>query len=429
MSNSNYSLWICYSIILNGLKFNSKVEVHRYLKNADKDMKLKEINKSVAIALIYDIDHVSGRHFRSTQEVLHYLETKDTRKVDSQGDRSKFASRLLYIEGQKLIGKKADKMFNGDERQSETEDGSVNWDLRDKQRKENENGRHGEGLRQNKRLADGKLKKNVILDQSLRLQSEGAAVKSSNMLRDQCFERKETKNSLAEDRQQEILARHNKRKKLYSKWMRADPLLELKTRQQAREAEVNATANLGNSDEPNENLTICRTKKKKKKKEKTNDNKEKEPANLPLENLCSVEENEDGIVDLKENVKQEKHPESSLNGLLMDPCIEFAIETFTGATPIKYVNKVEESSPNQTICSSSALPSGYIWANPCFEFAVKMLTSETQMENALYFEISFQQPQFIRSYNKALCTHQGGVRDQSLPQALNGGSQNFIHQP
>ncbi|KAG6429515.1 hypothetical protein SASPL_107567 [Salvia splendens] len=66
---------------------------------------------------------------------------------------------------------------------------------------------------------------------------------------------------------------------------------------------------------------------------------EEASTNFPLEDVSSAEENE----------CDEKKLKSSLNDLVMDPCIEFAIKTLTGAIPIEDVNKMHEASPIQVI--------------------------------------------------------------------------------
>lgn len=103
-------------------------------------------------------------------------------------------------------------------------------------------------------------------------------------------------------------------------------------------------------------------------------------------------------VDGTEN-KNPKNFDSLLNDLLMDPCIEFAIKTLTGAIPIEDITNINSSItssltlPNQVSTSSSTEPSD-IWADPCFEFAVKTLTSDAPTENgsSSQLQITFQQP-------------------------------------
>ncbi|KAL0358972.1 UNVERIFIED_CONTAM: hypothetical protein Sangu_0746600 [Sesamum angustifolium] len=341
-------LWIAhlkyYTNPLNGLKFNSKLEVLRYLKNAGKDQKLKQLNeigikKTVAEKLPpgwikeirtkrkggktrrdpYYIDPVSGRHFRSMQEVFRFLESTDSgqeSKVDNQGHASEelgenSKSAIAGAKRLRLINKKVDKIVNG---------------------------------------------------------SQGAAVKHIN--------------TLAEARHSENMSQQNKRKKSNSKWandlprrsskrlarVEADQSLERKTSKQATEqatrsgeAETITSGSFGNSYEPNKHRMKDRT-------ETPTNNKQKESADLLLGDHASVlEEREEIAVDFKEDGKHERNLDSPLNDLLMDPCIEFAVKTLTGAIPIEEVNKVDDSpvsslaSPNQTSGSSLLLPSVDFW--------------------------------------------------------------------
>ncbi|KAL0452508.1 UNVERIFIED_CONTAM: Methyl-CpG-binding domain-containing protein 13 [Sesamum latifolium] len=417
---------------LNGLKFNSKLEVLRYLKNAGKDQKLKQLNeigikKTVAEKLPpgwikeirtkrkggktrrdpYYIDPVSGRHFRSMQEVFRFLESTDSGQDESKVDNQDHASEELGenskpaiagAKGQRLINKKADKIVNGNE--------------------------------------------------SIKSGSQGAAVKHIN--------------TLAEARHNENMSQQTKRKKSNRKWANdlprrsskrlaraeADQLLERKTSKQATElatlsgeAETITSGSFGNSCEPNKHRMKDRTETP------TND-KPKESADLLLGDHASVlEEREDVAVDFKEDGKHERNLDSSLNDLLMDPCIEFAVKTLTGAIPIEEVNKVDDSpvsslaSPNQTSGSSFVLPSVDIWADPCFEFAVKTLTGEIPFENSSHFQITLQQPQsssgasgynsldnsYSSSYSfsqfDVIMKQQLGVRESSLSHPMNGSSQ------
>ncbi|KAL0403128.1 UNVERIFIED_CONTAM: hypothetical protein Sradi_1953600 [Sesamum radiatum] len=349
---------------LNGLKFNSKLEVLRYLKNAGKDQKLKQLNeigikKTVAEKLPpgwikeirtkrkggktrrdpYYIDPISGRHFRSMQEVFRFLESTDSgqeSKVDNQD-----VAEDNYVE------------------QRAREDDSMAEDLPDKLPQENGTKKHGRRPSRNKRLADSNLRNNVINDHSLQSGSQGAAVKHIN--------------TLAEARHNENMSQQTKRKKSNSKWANdlprrsskrlaraeADHSLERKTSKQATEqatlsgeAETITSGSFGNSYEPNKHRMKDRT-------ETPTNNKQKESADLLVGDHASVlEEREDVAIDFKEDGKHERNLDSSLNDLLMDPCIEFAVKTLTGAIPIEKVNKVDDSpvsslaSPNQTSGSS-----------------------------------------------------------------------------
>lgn len=361
----------------NDLKFNSKPEVLRYLKNAVKDPKGRKLNK-VSERLPsgwieetritrkggktrrdpYFIDPISGRHFRSIQEVKRYLETKNSEKPECTtddpdhpseelGDRCK--SSTAGAEGQKLINEKVDKTSSGNE--------------------------------------------------SIKLES--AAVENINPPEtDASGGIEKEKESTAEDEQQEKAAVRKKRKK-NSKWMNglprraskrlarveADPPLEVKTSSRAREA-----ARLPDEAEVNTDDTTGKSKLSEVNTSEDLDKQKEATTNLPVGNLSSAEEHECASVDLKQDEKNEKKLDSSLNDLFMDPCIEFAIKTLTGAIPLEEVSKICDSSvasPVQASASSSVLPFSDIWADPCFEFAVKTLTSEIPTEDGSHFQISF----------------------------------------
>ncbi|KAL0317767.1 UNVERIFIED_CONTAM: Methyl-CpG-binding domain-containing protein 13 [Sesamum angustifolium] len=281
--------------------------------------------------------------------------------------------------------------------------------------------------RQSKRLADSKLKDNIS-NQSVESGSEGAGKKNVDTPVTNGFEHKEKENgTMDEEQEHESLACQNKRKNSNSKWtsdlprraskrlarVEVHPSLELKTSDKAGaeaalsgEPEVNTSKSVvkaGPSDEPNIDTTgkfdRCNNPKQlpsKCKTENPTDHGQKEP--VIQRNLSSRKDHKDVGVDCKEENKDEKHLDSALKDLLMDPCIEFAVKTLTGAIPIEDVKKLSDSpvsslaSPNQTSSSSSMVPSGDIWADPCFEFAVKMLTSETPAEDGSQWRVSFQQP-------------------------------------
>ncbi|KAL0304244.1 UNVERIFIED_CONTAM: Methyl-CpG-binding domain-containing protein 13 [Sesamum radiatum] len=284
------------------------------------------------------------------------------------------------------------------------------------------------GRRQSKRLADSKLKDDISKDQSVEAGSEGAGEKNVDMPVTKGSEHKEKENgTMGEEQEHESLLCQNKRKNSNSKWtselprraskrlarVEVDPPLEVKTSDKAGaeaalscEPEVYTSKSVvkaGQSDEPDIDTTgkfdRCNNPEElpsKCKTENPTDREQKEP--VIQRNLSSLKEHKDVGIDCKEESKDEKHLDSSLKDLLMDPCIEFAVKTLTGAIPIEDVNKLSDSpvsslaSPNQTSSSSSMLPSGDIWADPCFEFAVKMLTSETPAEDGSQWRVSFQQP-------------------------------------
>ncbi|KAK6155743.1 hypothetical protein DH2020_009991 [Rehmannia glutinosa] len=528
-----------------GLKFNSKPEVLRYLESSGKDRKPKElskidIKKTVAGQLppgwIKEIkttkkggktrrdpcyiDPVSGRHFRSMQEVFRYLESKDSQEANSKPDGK--GSKVAAL-------KKVDMpVLEQRDGQNDSVAGNLPKKLPQANVKEQLNG----GRRRSMRLADSKPKDNVTKDRSLQSGSEGAAEKNTNTPerneseqkcaaekninvperneseqkgaaekninmserneseqkgaaekninmpeRNESEQRETVNNSMGEGQQHENLARQKKRKTPNNKCtsdlprrtskrlarVEVDQSLEIKTSNKAGasatlsgEAEVNTTKNVGKSgpsDEPqiditgksgndsNEHRAKCKT-------ENSTNNIQEKPithANKGVGADCKQEENHD------------KNLDSSLKNLLMDPCIEFAIKTLTGAIPIEEVTKVGESSVSSlsSPASSSVLPSGDILADPCFEFAVKMLTGEMPVEDSSRYQISFQQPVVgssravgcnsstsplfmsdnvypsIYSVNqfdavKKPSMRQQAVRDPPFPPAINGSSLNSV---
>lgn len=93
-----------------------------------------------------------------------------------------------------------------------------------------------------------------------------------------------------------------------------------------------------------------------------------------------------------EQQTEEKQGDSSLKDLFMDPCIEFAIKTLTGAMPIEDASKVDANPVSSLASPNQTLDSGNIWSDPCFEFAVKTLTSEMPSENDFQFRFSNKKP-------------------------------------
>ncbi|KAG6382670.1 hypothetical protein SASPL_110726 [Salvia splendens] len=193
------------------------------------------------------------------------------------------------------------------------------------------------------------------------VKSEGECIDPSHT--DASAQIEKENDSVAED--EEKAASLKKRKK-NSKWMN-----ELPRRSSKRLARVEA-------DPPLDVETIGKSELSGSTEMKKH---EEASTNLPLEDVSSTEEHE----------CDEKKLKSSLNDLVMDPCIEFAIKTLTGAIPIEDVNKMNEVSPIQASASSCALPFSDIWADPCFEFAVKMLTNEIPVEDGSHFQNAFQQ--------------------------------------
>lgn len=198
--------------------------------------------------------------------------------------------------------------------------------------------------------------------------AEGATAESINPPEADASAQVEKQNgSMAQDKEKASL---RKKRKKNSKWMN-----ELPRRTSKRLAGVEADPSL-------EVDSIGKSKLSGKTEVKNSENvdKQKEAStNLPLADLSSAEEQE----------RDEEKLKSSLNDLFMDPCIDFAIKTLTGAIPLEDVNKMHEASPIQA--PSAALSLSDFWADPCFEFAVKTLTSEIPMEDGSHLQIAFQQ--------------------------------------
>lgn len=234
--------------------------------------------------------------------------------------------------------------------------------------------------------------------------SEGGAVENSNSLETNTIGEREEKDSVGADQKQEKVTPQNKRKKTNHKWMselprrtskrlarmEADSPLELETNNGATEAapekaQVNTIENAGK-------LDINTSGDFSKQKEPIKDVssvEEQHEANTEAEISTIINATGKSEIDIsgdfgkqkeltKEDDKNGKDLDPSLNDLLMDPCIEFAIKMLTDAIPIEDVKKVND---NRTSGSSSAATFGDIWADPCFEFAVKTLTSEIPTED------------------------------------------------
>ncbi|KAL3524257.1 hypothetical protein ACH5RR_017091 [Cinchona calisaya] len=104
---------------------------------------------------------------------------------------------------------------------------------------------------------------------------------------------------------------------------------------------------------------------------------------LPPGHVTSPEEHaKEGIAEFKVDKKPGVPVDLSFTDLWNDPCIEFAIKTLTGAMPIGDEKKVDVNQgsysnlPDAVPGSCLDLPSKDVWSDPCFEFAVKMLTGE-----------------------------------------------------
>ncbi|KAG8381351.1 hypothetical protein BUALT_Bualt06G0113300 [Buddleja alternifolia] len=465
--------------------------------NVSKDncLEQREEDDSLAIELSDKLQLVSGvEQFPGrTTETRKSVNNKADKSVDDD-QRLESGSKVSYVE------------------RKEGEDDYVARNLPNKLPKVNGKERNEVGRRQSKRLADIKLKDNVIEDPSFKSGSEGDAVKNINTSEINGTEqRKEETNSIVEGEssKQKYPAHQNKREHSNGKrtsdlprrtskrlaQIEVDPSLEVKTSKKARpsdEPQIYPTEKFAKSNDPNELPTKCRTTNPTNSKQQkpvslplenissltedrsdgtpypTNNKQQKpvalplenlsilkedrsdgttnptnrkqqKPVALPLENLSTLEEDRSDGVDSKVDEKPEKHHlDSSLDDILMDPCIEFAIKTLTGAIPIEDLKKVDESpasssraSPNQTSASSSILPCGDIWADPCFEFAVKTLTGDTPMDNLPKFRLdNFYTSNYSFSQFDAVkkpSVRQQGVRDPTLP--INGSSKKFgLHQ-
>ncbi|XP_042036129.1 uncharacterized protein LOC121782385 isoform X2 [Salvia splendens] len=187
-----------------GLTFNSKPEVLRHLKglkSSIKTPKQKEINKininkTLAENLppgwikeirrkktkgkirtdTYYTDPISGRLFRSMQEVYRHLKSKDSVELESK-PKDKGCTRMELVDhspsspakakGQRPIGKKGDKNMTDGERiksvkplveESCREDDSGTEKLQNKLPQANGNEQHSVGRRLRGRLVYNKLK-------------------------------------------------------------------------------------------------------------------------------------------------------------------------------------------------------------------------------------------------------------------------------
>ncbi|XP_052170225.1 uncharacterized protein LOC127786458 [Diospyros lotus] len=94
--------------------------------------------------------------------------------------------------------------------------------------------------------------------------------------------------------------------------------------------------------------------------------------------------------DSTDNKKADEEPGPPLNfpwkDMWMDPCIEFAIKTLTGAMPIE-----DENKPEMNPGSVLELPSGDSWGDPCIEFAVKTLTGAIPVVDDLEIQYHLQE--------------------------------------
>ncbi|KAH6783919.1 methyl-CPG-binding domain protein 13 [Perilla frutescens var. hirtella] len=411
-----------------------------------KEIKIKK-NKGKTRRDLYYIDPVNGKQFRSMPEVFRYLKSKDSGEAEPKPDDKGHTSMELVdpsqsssaqAKGQRSIVKKGDKNMTERERiksgpaaaaskniekalveESCKESDSVTEKLQNKLPCANGEERQNGGRRISKRLAGIKLQDDAK-DHTLQSGLETAAENNMKIPEKKGLEQREKKNICTEETQQhEPPASQKKRKPTNGKLMNNLPRrtskrlaclevnqsVEVKTSDQggasarlSSNGEVDSTKNAGTcgqSDEPEIDNSVkfggmdsdeqCRTENP------TNDKQKEATAD---ENLSSEEHKSVGAVH-HEDEKHEKHLDSSLKNLLMDPCIEFAIKTLTGAIPIEDVNKADDNpvSSNQRLGCSSASPCDDIWSDPCFEFAVKTLTGEMPAEDdGLKFQISYKKP-------------------------------------
>lgn len=237
--------------------------------------------------------------------------------------------------------------------------------------------------------------------------SESAAVENLNPPEtDAAGGTEKAKDSTAEDEQQKTAAVQKKRKK-HSKWMNGLPRRASKRLARVEADPPSETSNGAREAAPDEaelNTDDATGKSKLSGKTEVNtcedlDKQKEAPTNLPVGNPSSAQELESASDDLKQEEKIEKELNSSLNDLFTDPCIEFAIKTLTGAIPLEEVSRIhggpvaspiiQASASASASSSSSVLPVSDIWADPCFEFAVKTLTSEIPTQDDSHFKISF----------------------------------------
>ncbi|KAL3834452.1 hypothetical protein ACJIZ3_009188 [Penstemon smallii] len=360
--------------------------------------------------------------------------------------------------GSKVDALKKVDMEPNYEEQREEKDESLAIELPNKLPKANGK-KCGKGISQSKRLANNIIKNKVRGDQSLQQVGSRSvvAVKDTD----------EPKANGSDQREEESIVRANKRKNTNSKCMSdisrrsskrhaqvdVGPSLEVaENNGQAMilgMSDINSPVEFGNYNKSSEHPTT---------KFQTG-NKQKEHMTSSNGDLSCIQDNKNVLVEIKEDKKE---LDSSLNDLLMDdPCIEFAIKTLTGAFPIENVNNVGENPPmsssmassskqTSASASSSVLPCDDIWADPCFEFAVKTLTGEMPKEdnNVSNTELSFHQAfnslgatakldgGYLSDYTfsqfeaeKKLSAKQQGVRDPPLPHhAVNGSLGDLVGQ-
>lgn len=344
-------------------------------------------------------------------------------------------------QNKKFAGNEVEKNVNGDQslksgsdgastknnppeandNQQSVKDDSVAGDFSDKLSLVNKVEQHEDTVMQNIKLAANEVDKNANGDPSLTSGLERAEMNNDNMPetnnKEQKLKRDESVTGELPDMQLQVnrMEQHEngtkpqKRKRLNSKTLgdlprrtskrlakiEVDRFVEVKTKNEARPA-----SSLSGVTKVNDTNTFCNHSSsngiEKLKRENSDDNKQKGSAILPLRDLSPPKPHTGD--DCKGGEKQEIPIDTSFNDLFKDPCIEFAIKTLTGAIPIEDVNKFNDSLVSSVPSSSAIsvstldLPPGDVWADPCFEFAVKTLTGEVPMVDNSHVQNSSHQP-------------------------------------
>ncbi|XP_019192139.1 PREDICTED: methyl-CpG-binding domain-containing protein 13 isoform X2 [Ipomoea nil] len=346
----------------------------------------------------YYIDPESGQVFRSLKEVFRYLGTKDCSKAEpelkDQGPNNVEAGGSLSS-----LPSEAEEQKVGE---SKAADGQIAMNERLKLGEEHvikPNGKKG-----------GVIENNYVA-QVNNLESN----KDSNPIECQLVSahvaRERGHEEVVPPAGKEVVEKHGhkiihkKRKKLRNNKMaslpcrtskrlagiEADASLELKTYNQGSQAgatkqQKGQTKAVVTNNNLNEGIERPKTGNA------ANEKKQEDDATLPLKKLHSPDpDGNDREVgpNSKDGEKTEITPESSsssscVKDMWMDPCIDFAIKTLTGAIPIGDEKKVDETPQSSLSCSSAGNPQssvelpfgGDIWADPCFAFAVKTLTGK-----------------------------------------------------
>ncbi|XP_051142537.1 methyl-CpG-binding domain-containing protein 13-like isoform X2 [Andrographis paniculata] len=415
----------------NGLKFKSKPEVLRFLKCSGRDRKAKNLVKTVTGNLppgwikevrtkrrhgrtrrdpTY-IDPVSGRHFRSMQEVLRYLESKEIRNTKPKTEATKPRHNLT-------IDKTADRnMIRHDSVKSELklkprparrmkvaaamaqdvkqrgEEVCLAIEFSDKLRKVKQ---RLDRLKDVRKVARNKAAaKSTSKDQTL---ANSGAVNDKVQ-----WTSKKTPDIQLEDN---AATNHSgpeglKRKRVNNLPCRTSPRLARAAVIPSMEAKT--SVKVGDEGETDISDTKNISKGKARPLEEVEIDVEgksgvsKRPKEPPLK--CRVENPANNQLEKIVPPEEQKSLGSTIENLLMDPCIEFAIKTLTGAIPIEEASKVciSNSSASSTIpgSTSTMTSSVDIWAvDPRVEFSVRRLTNKPSGK----LQITFEQP-FGSSYD------------------------------